>query len=269
MAIPVDRRVFWDVEFPKAPKFNKIILSAELSQNEDTHDVLCINFKGALDRHTGVAIQKGDPIKFTWQTGPYRQVFIGFVQLIEKNVTLQRSFTRIVCVNNSSILKVPSKKVHRNVTADQIASLIGKEAGFYTETSNHPFVHVNLSQSGQTHWQLLRHLSKKTGYALRIENKKLIFKNRGQIIAEKIKSAPVFFHFDNPPQALVGHQTLYSFTALDAVESPEINQGDIGLELHNKDGVKYSFDAGTGKSKHYSLSDAVKTKPNWGKTYGY
>jgi len=268
MYTPIERTLYWDVKFPRTPKFRKTAAQAELHQAEGAHDVLSILFKGVLDRNTYGIIEKGDPVVFTWGSGNHREIFIGFVQLIEKNSTVNRNTFRIVCVNNSSVLRIPSKKVYKNHTADKVANVLANEHGFEGHIHPHPYVHSNLSQSGQTHWQLLRHLSHKTGYALRAENKTLIFKPRNLIVAEKLEHAPVFFHFATFPEGVLGLQTLLSFTALDSIESPGTNAGDVGIELHNNHGNRYAFNSRTGLHNSIHASGPINTNQNWGKLNG-
>ena len=265
MYTPIERKLYWGVQFPKTPRFNKTIASAELHQSEASHDVLTLLFKGVLDKNKEGEIKKGDPVKFIWGTGPYKEVFIGFVELIEKNSAFDRNTIRIVCVNNSSVFKVPSKKVHKNSSSDKIVKTLASQYGFEADVDHHDFIHSNLPQAGHTHWQLLRHLSQKTGYVLRAENKKIIFKPRHKVVAEKLESAPLFYHFTTFPRGAVGMQTLLSFTALDSKESPVLNAGDVGVELHNKEGSKYSFNSGNGLPKYPQNNAAIPTTDGWGK----
>jgi len=268
MYTPIERNLYWGVEFPKTPRFKKTIAQATLTQSEASHDILILIFKGVFDKNRDAIIQKGDPVKFTWGTGAHREVFVGFIELIEKNSTIDRNSIKVVCINNSSVLRVPSKKVYKNVTADRVARICAYETGLAASVEPHPFIHGNLSQSGQTHWQLLGHLAKKTGYALRVENKTLIFKPRHKIIKDKLENAPVFYRFYTFPSGAKGMQTILSFTALDSIESPALNHGDVGLELHNRQGNRYGFNSGTGVHKDYTFGGAVNTTEDWGKVHG-
>jgi len=265
---PIERPLYLGVVFPRTPMFKKTIAQAELHQAEGSHDVLSLVFKGVLDKNKDGILKKGDPVAFTWGTGTNKELFIGFIELIEKNVTVNRSTLRVVCINNSSVFRVPSKKVYKNHTADKVARILANEQGFEAQVEPHTFVHTNLSQSGQTNWQLLKHLSAKTGYALRAENKTLIFKPKHSIVSEKIASAPVFIHFNTVPPGAQGMQTLLSFTALDSVSSPGTNSGDMGIEMHNNDGNRYAFDSKTGLPSHIYPGGAVNTTQDWGKING-
>lgn len=265
----IQRYLKWEVTFPHSPAFNLLMVSAELHQAEAKHDVLSIQFKGALDRNTGNRLSKGDPVMFVWSSNKNKiETFIGFVQVIEKNVTPLNVFTRVVCVNNSSKLKTPNKKVYQNISADGVVKRIAEEAGFYSNTAHHPLSHSKLVQTGQTDWQFLRHLSFKTGYALRAENKTITFKSRDSILADKIENAPTFYHFDNAPRGIMGKQTLLTFTALDSVESPELGQGDVGLELYSDEGSRYAFDSGVDVNHGAHVTRPINTVKNWGGTYG-
>jgi len=265
----IQRYLKWQAKFPGSPNFNLILAYAELHQEEAMHDVLSLQFKGATDRLPQNNLKKGDPVMFQWTTNQNKmETFIGFVQLIEKNVTPLSIFTKVVCINNSTKLKTPNKKAYKNVSADKVVNMIASERGFYSDTTPHPFSHPKLLQTGQTDWQFLRHLAFRTGYALRAENKTVMFKTRDSILADKIDTAPTFYHFDQAPVGIWGKQTLITFTALDAVESPELGQGDIGLELDYEDGSKYVFDSGVEVNHGSSVNKPINTIKNWGSEYG-
>lgn len=269
MASQFERYLEWGVTFPLAPAFNLLLATVELHQEEAKHDILSLQFKGALDRNSGNTLSKGDPVSFVWSTNKNKvETFIGFVHLIEKNVTPLSVFTRVICINNSSKLKTPNKKAYKNISADGVVKKIAEEANFYSDTTPHKFSHPKLLQTGQTDWQFLRHLAFKTGYALRAENKTISFKSRDSILADKIDNAPTFYHFDNAPRGIVGKQTLISFTALDSVESPELNQGDVGLELYSENGSRYAFDSGVDVNNGAYVNRSVNTLKDWQNTYG-
>jgi hypothetical protein len=126
-----------------------------------------------------------------------------------------------------------------------------------------------LVQSGQSDLQFLKHLAHKTGYVLRVSNTNLEFKPREQFVYEHIKKAPSFHHFDLAPVALRPQQTLLSFTSLDSVPTPEYkSQGDVGIIMHDRNGMSYKFDAGHNLVNQSANSLPLNVPQQWNNTYG-
>lgn len=264
----LSRPIKYYVIFPNHPTFDMPLLNAELKQKQEAHDVLSIQFKGALERHNGLEISEGEPVKFVWETNNHRGIFIGFVHLIEKNTKAANVFTRIVCVNNSEILKKTGKELFKNKTPDAIVSKICSDTKFSLDSSLVPYSYPSVAQAGQSYWQLLKRLAKATGYALRAENTELIFKKQDAIIAEKLPTAPVFTHFKLGPAGLAAHQTLLSFTALDSKDSLELNQGDLGIAVSSETGQDFKFYGGYEVSNEEKMFTPVSLPPDWQETYG-
>jgi len=268
MSVAIEKNISWSYEFPNSPDFSMPVMYAELTQRQAAHDILVIQFKGSLQRHTKNIIENGDPIKFTWSSGIHKCVFVGFVHSIEKNTTPANSFTRVICVNNSELLKKSSKELFKNLSADKIVAQIASENRFTSQTTTHPYTYPRITQAGQSYWQLLKRLSNATGYALRVENTEIIFKNQDQIIADKLSDAPIFEHYNMVPVGLAAHQTLMSFTALDSKNSPEINRGDMGVSVSGVDGSTYTFNKSRSVSNGESFMNPVKLPSDWLNTYG-
>lgn len=245
------------------------LLFAEVFQSENNHDMAELHFRGAIDRHTRNIVKVGDPIKFTWSSNHISTVFVGFVHTIEKNNAMGNIATKITCINNSHLLKNTTKKVYKNLTADRIVREIAQRNGMVVDASAHPLTIPNIVQAGQSDLQFLKHLAHKTGYVLRVSNTNIEFKPREQFIYEHLKKAPSFSHFDLAPSGLRPQQTLISFTALDAVATPEHGaQGDVGLALHDREGKNYRFDKGYNLDQGSPGSIPLNILPNWNNTYG-
>lgn len=265
-----DRKVFSKVGFPKTPDFNMFLDHAEVHQTQAQHDVLVLSFKGAIVNHATKKITSGDPVIFKWSTGQnLEQEFVGFVHTIEKNVTTNNLFTKIICINNSELLKESSKQVHRPQTADKIVHSIAYKSGFYPDVVKHSLMNESIAQAGQSNWQIMRQLASKTGYALRASNTTVVFKPKEYIIKEKYKNAPVFKHYPMGPRGLIGQQTLLSFTAQDSTKTPEHgSQGDLPLILHNSNGKEYNFKPNW-KTQGVSNHSVFTGAPNgWNDVYG-
>lgn len=242
---------------------------AEVHQTQEQHDILVLLFKGAIELHSNKPVKSGDPVRFKWSTGQnLEQEFVGFVHTIEENITANNLFTKIICINNSEILKESSKKVYRDQTADKIVYNLAKSKGFYPEIEKHSLISETVAQAGQSHWQLMKNLAQKTGYALRAVNTTVVFKPREQIIKEKYRTAPTFKHFPMGPRGLVGQQTLLSFTALNATKTPEYgSQGDLPLVVHENTGRRHSFESNWKTKSISSQSVFTETPPNWNSVY--
>ena len=265
-----ERRVFWKIGFPNSPDFDMFLHSAEVHQTQEQHDVLILSFKGSIENHTTKKVRSGDPVVFKWATGEnLEQDFVGFVHTVEKNITPNNTFTKIICMNNSELLKESSKQVHRPQTADKIVHSIAHKSGFYPEVVKHSLINESIAQAGQSHWQVMRQLASKTGYALRASNTTVIFKPKEHIINEKYRNAPVFTHYSKGARGMVSQQTLLSFTAQDSTKTPEHrSQGDLPLVLHNSDGKEYKFSPNW-KTKSTSAHSVFTESPKgWNDVYG-
>ena len=261
----IERKVSYKVTFPASPDFSMYLATAELTQKEESHDMLTLYFKGTLTRHSTLPVKKGDPVKFVWKSELDTSTFIGFVHTIEKIKTTGNVFTKVTCINNSTLLKKSSRKVHKNKTADSVVKKIGSELNLTVTSSNHPLTHSRIAQAGQSYWQVLRQLSKQTGFALRAENTEIIFKSKEKIIKDKSSTAPVFVSFNNAPSGSQGAQSILTFNALESDIAPEGGQGDAGMIIYGTNGTKYTFDS------EYSLNGTdgeVFPIEDWNNNYG-
>lgn len=270
MSSIIERRADWSVEYPLNTNFGKMLVSARVYQSSESHDILVLKYKGAIGASKYDDIKKGDPVKFTWKSGINTSVFIGFVHTIERIATYSNTFTEVTCINNSSLLKKPSKKVYKNLTADAIISEITDTLpyGFKALTSNSKYVYSSIPQSGQSYWQFMCQLAKQSGFALRAENTQIIFKNKDVLLNEKLPYAPTFHYYDLAPFGASTMQTLLSFKVLDSILSPETSQGDVGVLVHDHSGTEYRFTPGN-KINNGDFSNTSLTPPsNWDSTYG-
>ncbi|MFZ9615378.1 MAG: XkdQ/YqbQ family protein [Fluviibacter sp.] len=242
----------------------------ELHQDQKSHDILILRYRTALNKSLQNDIKKGDPVKLTWKSGVNSSVFIGFVHSIEGDAAAGSHYTKVVCTNNSAILKKTDRKIFKNLTADGIVREICTNLAFNLTpiTSNDPYVHKNIPQAGQSYWQLLRQLAEKTGFALRAENSQIMFKDRDQLLHEKIPTAPVFIHIDNVPRGATSMQTLIKFNVLNTVVSPELNHGDSGLVVHDSSGNKHSFNPGGFINNGAAPTSDISPPTYWNNTYG-
>jgi hypothetical protein len=131
-----------------------------------------------------------------------------------------------VCVGASWVLKNTDQKIYKDVTADQVISKIAKKYSMAAVTQRDPRVRSQVSQSGQSDWQLCRSLAKQTGFALLAENTTIIFVSKDKIYQSKKNSAPYFNYIDDEvggvvPASLRMTGTILSFDPIISDQAPE------------------------------------------------
>jgi hypothetical protein len=211
--------------FPKAPDMELILIGAELHQDPDEHDRLVLHYKGKPANKKN-SIVSGDPVLFTFRSGKLTSTWNGYVHHVRQENTHQGGNTDIVCVGASWVLKNTDQKIYKNVTADQVISKIAKKHSMAAVTQRDPRVRDQISQSGQSDWQLCRSLAKQSGFALRAENTTIIFVSKDKIYQSKKNSAPYFNYIDDEvggviPASLRMTGTILSFEPMISDQAPE------------------------------------------------
>jgi hypothetical protein len=188
----------YKVEFPNLKSLDFLIMSAELKQSIEEHDLLILRIKGKPNRKE-TQIAYGDPVKFTYRSGKIKSVFVGKVDRVYQTGGIDGvNQTIIKCISASACLKDSTQEIHTNVTADQVVSKICQRFGLSSTVQRDPRVRKAIVQSGQTYWQLFRSLAKQTGFALRAENTTVTFCSKDKITASKKSQAPYFYYVDSP-----------------------------------------------------------------------
>jgi hypothetical protein len=193
----------YKVEFPNLPSIEFLIMSAELKQSIEEHDMLIIRVKGKPSKKE-TQLAYGDPVKFTYRSGKTKSVFVGKVDRIYQTGGVSGVTNTIIkCISASACLKDSTQEIHTNVTADQVVSKVCSRFGLSSVVQRDPRVRKAIVQSGQTYWQLFRSLAKQTGFALRAENTTVTFCSKDKITASKKNQAPYFYYVDNKSNATV------------------------------------------------------------------
>jgi len=215
----------FDASFPKAPDMELILIGAELHQDPDEHDRLVLHYKGKPASRKNTLVS-GDPIIFTYRSGKLKSTWNGYIHHVRQDNSQQGGNTDIVCVGASWVLKNTDQKVYKDVTADQVVSKIVKKHSMQAVTQRDPRVRSQISQSGQSDWQLCRSLAKQTGFALLAENTTIIFVSKSKIYQSKKSSAPYFNYVDNeyggvvtPSLRMTG--TILAFNPIISDQAPE------------------------------------------------
>jgi hypothetical protein len=215
----------FDASFPKAPDMELVLIGAELLQDPNEHDRLVLHYKGK-PANKKESIVSGDPVIFTFRSGKLKSTWNGYIYHIRQDHSLQGGNTDVVCVGASWVLKNTDQKIYKNVTADQVVSKIAKKYNMAAVTQRDPRVRAQVSQSGQSDWQLCKSLAKQNGFALRAENTTIIFVSKDKIYQSKKNSAPYFNYVDNQvggvvPAALRMTGTILSFEPIISDHAPE------------------------------------------------
>lgn len=215
----------FEVEFPKSPVKDIILIGAELYQDAEEHDRLVLHFKGRPNEKRE-ALVGGDPVKFTFRSGKVTSVWNGYVNSIDQDNSWQGGNTDVICLGASWVMKETDQKIFTKVTADQVVISLAKKYGLEPITQRHPRVRGSIVQAGQSDWQLARRLAKQTGFALRCENTTLFFVSKEKIYQSKKSSAPYYFYVDSSELGVTTRELRMTGTILDfepniADQSPE------------------------------------------------
>jgi hypothetical protein len=216
----------YKVEFPNLTSIPFKIMSAELKQSIEEHDLLIIRIKGKPNRKE-TQLAYGDPVRFTYRSGKLTSVFVGKIDRVYQTGSIQGVTNTIIkCISASACLKDSTQEIHTNVTADQVISKVCQRFGLASVVQRDPRVRKAIVQSGQTYWQLFRSLAKQTGFALRAENTTITFCSKDKITASKKSQAPYFYYVDsningsvNPMERALGSIIYFRPNITDA--SPE------------------------------------------------
>jgi len=210
----------YSASFPKSPDMDLILIAADLHQDPEEHDRLVLYYKGK-PANRRQALVSGDPIIFTYRSGKLKSTWHGYIHHVRQDNSWQGGNTDIVCVGASWVLKNTDQKVYKNITSDQVISRIAKKHSMEAVTQRDPRVRDQISQSGQSDWQLCRSLAKQTGFALLTENTTITFVSKDKIYQSKKMSAPYFNYVDDEVGGVVPRELRMTGTIL--IFEPEIS----------------------------------------------
>ena len=262
-------KVKFEVNFPKAPELELVLIGAEYKQDIEQHDRIILYFKGK-PFVKGTELKQHDPVNFKFESGKVKRKFSGFVHYVDSENTSKLNNTEVVCVGSSSLLKKPDHATYPNVTADQVVSKVAKKYGMKCISQRHPRKRNIIVQPGDTtDWQLCRRLAKQTGFTLLVDNNTIVFQSKSKIFDSNKKNAPYFYYVDVPQAGIMTKAdrntgTIVRFNATLNDESPE-----TGIAVNR---VLSGVHSKTGKaivSKH--PKDKIKVSgasaPNVGETF--
>lgn len=222
VVIPIQRNHTRRVEFPKAPGFNLLLVSAQLHQVLGNHDLLVLKFAKKINSKE-VSVASYDPVIFTWTSGSEKAVFTGHVHNITPVVTTDNE-TTITCISSSYVFKNTDQKIYKNVTADQVIQKIANKYGYKAITQRHPKVWKTVVQAGQSDWQIMRRMAHETGFNLKVDNTSVYFLSKDKMVNASKKSAQYFYseNIETASRIVSNLGTVIDFDPIISDDSPDI-----------------------------------------------
>jgi hypothetical protein len=220
--LPVERPTSRNAFFPNSPDFPLVLLSATLTQELDSHELLILSFAGKVNEQESTVLS-GDPVEFIWSSGLEKTTFIGYVHSIKPSV-INENATEVYCVSPSYLLKNTDQKIYKTTTADAVVSKVAAKYGLKAITQRHPRVFSSITQAGQSDWQLLKMLAKQTGFALKTEKTSIYFMSKDKLSSASKASAPYFYvetiNLSSTTATAMG--TIFDFKPLISDEAPDM-----------------------------------------------
>lgn len=247
------RRYSYTVTFPKVTDSSRItVLAAALRQEEFKHDILKVKIKNQL---TGTnRIEAGDPVKFEWTMQGITTTWIGYVYLVDPSTKPSRNINTIVCIGNSYHMKNSRQSVYTNCTANVVASRVAKYYGLKTNISSHPLVFKQIAQSGQSDWQLLSRLARQCGFGFRVDNNKLVFRNREELYNQNKRLAFRFQYHQSPMGAMTPFMGVLDFELHMSEQAPDVEGAGVKRKISTLSKSNNTVQSTEHERKHVSYN---------------
>lgn len=172
---------FFRISMPTVdlPKGRIDYLSLEVHQKVLEHDTATIRIRSVRTSWFNY-FQSGTPIRITYWSGWNRnqkQTFVGYVTRVRLVTAGENNHyeREILCVAASRVLRKADQITYSNKTPSEIVTEIGRKFRLDVVTRQDGLRRETSVQSGETYWQFLNRLAKKTGYVLRAEGTTLYF----------------------------------------------------------------------------------------------
>jgi len=208
MSVKYRTRGQYKVEFPlsQVEQFDVFYTGLEIRQKIRQHDIATIRVRTTKLKWLD-AFPTGAPVTITYH-GQDRILgtFVGYVTNIRPVLAEEEGYYMrdIVCVAASRDLRATARQTYRNRTAPEIVQAIGKQIGFRVVTQQHGLRRPTVTHSGDTYWEFLTKLAKRTGYVLRVEGTTILFMPLPDLIKMYISRAP--FLTDYADMGTVGNE---------------------------------------------------------------
>lgn len=151
---------------------------AEIHQKIRQHDTAVLSMRSTRMRWFE-SFYDGAPVKITYvgQDGDVG-TFLGYVTKIRPRMNADTGglYERdIICVAASRELRKTDRHTYRNMTAPEIVAKIATKVGFRVVSKQHGLRRPTVVHGGETYWEFLTKLAKRTGYVLRVEGTTIYF----------------------------------------------------------------------------------------------
>lgn len=186
----------FNVQFPMSSTSQHRIqyLRLDVHQKIREHDTAVIRIR-SKNMDWFKQFSSGTPVRVSYWSSNYRQnkgVFIGYVTHVRLVTDDGNAYVRdIVCVAASRDLRETAQKTYVNMSAPEIVTSIGKLFRLKVITKQHGLRRGTVVQSGETYWEFLNKLAKRSGYVLRVSGTTLYFLPLREMIGLNIHRAPV------------------------------------------------------------------------------
>lgn len=152
-------------------------VSATLVQESMTHDVLKLKVAGQSFH----PLAQGAPVHFEWKSTRGRGVWCGYVHRVDPSFRKVGSETEILCVGLSYPLMSTGVDTWAGVKAGDVVKDIARMFRLTADVEDHPMVFPQISQAGDTYWQLLVRLADQLGYVVLMDGAAIVFRSRSTL----------------------------------------------------------------------------------------
>lgn len=182
------------VSFPLSDlsRFDLVYAGLEIHQRILQHDTASIRIK-SRSLSASQRIAAGAPVRIQyWGPEGGMGTFVGYVSTI-RNMDADsegRYIRDIICVSASRELRQTAMKTYENRTSSEIVQSIARKLNFKAVVTQHPLRRATVVQAGETYWEFLIRLAKRSGYVLRVEETTIFFQPLRDMVDTFVSRSP-------------------------------------------------------------------------------
>ncbi len=140
------------------------------------HDVAVLSVNTPY-RNLG-GMNSGTPVSIQWSNQRGTGTFNGYVYRADPLIVAGASANTLICVGASFPLMGKGQNIWTDISASEVVRIIAAQHGLDYDVEDHPRVYNQITQAGESYWQLLNRLADETGYVLRMDGATLRFRSR-------------------------------------------------------------------------------------------